>query len=113
MTHVINGIGHFDVAGPDLEALSAFYGGVLGWEVQPQGPGYALVETPDRSPDGAIVESPEAALTVGVVVGDLESAVAAAERHGGGIVMPPTDNGWVVKAQITDPAGNRLTLIQA
>jgi hypothetical protein len=27
--------------------------------------------------------------------------------------MPPTDNGWVVKAQIRDPAGNLLTLIQA
>lgn len=113
MPHAINGIGHFDVAGPDLGALTAFYGGVLGWEVQPQGPGYALVETPERSPDGAIMESAEASLTVGVVVGDLDAAVAAAERHGGGVVMPPTDNGWVVKAQVTDPAGNRLTLIQA
>jgi predicted enzyme related to lactoylglutathione lyase len=113
VSHVINGIGHFDVAGPDLDALSAFYGGVLGWQVKPQGPGYALVETPDGSPDGAVVESQDPGLTVGVVVEDLEEAVTAAERHGGGIVMPPTDNGWVVKAQVDDPAGNRLTLIQA
>jgi hypothetical protein len=27
--------------------------------------------------------------------------------------MPPTDNGWVTKAQVTDPAGNIVTLIQA
>ena len=26
--------------------------------------------------------------------------------------MPPTDNGWVVKAQVRDPAGNTLTLIE-
>ena len=25
---------------------------------------------------------------------------------------PPTDNGWVVKGQVKDPAGNLLTLIQ-
>jgi hypothetical protein len=26
--------------------------------------------------------------------------------------MPATDNGWVHKAQVRDPAGNLLTLIQ-
>jgi hypothetical protein len=27
------------------------------------------------------------------------------------VVMPATDNGWVVKAQVADPAGNLVTLI--
>jgi predicted enzyme related to lactoylglutathione lyase len=27
-------------------------------------------------------------------------------------VMPVTDNGWVRKAQVADPAGNIITLIQ-
>jgi len=27
--------------------------------------------------------------------------------------MPPTDNGWVAKAQLQDPAGNLVNLIQA
>jgi len=27
--------------------------------------------------------------------------------------MPATDNGWVTKAQVSDPAGNLVTLIQA
>jgi predicted enzyme related to lactoylglutathione lyase len=47
-----------------------------------------------------------------VVVPDLSSALAAAEGAGGSIVMPATDNGWVVKGQIVDPAGNQVTLIQ-
>ena len=59
------------------------------------------------------MEAERAALTVGVVVPDLDAAVAAAEAAGGTVVMPPTDNGWVVKAQVADPAGNRVSLIAA
>lgn len=42
---------------------------------------------------------------------DLDDAVARAAELGATVVMPPTDNGWVTKARITDPAGNTLTLI--
>jgi predicted enzyme related to lactoylglutathione lyase len=45
-------------------------------------------------------------------VDDLSAAVERATALGGTVVMPPTDNGWVVKAQVTDPAGNPVTLIQ-
>jgi predicted enzyme related to lactoylglutathione lyase len=110
---VANGIAHFDVFGPEPEALHAFYARVFGWEVDVQGPGYALVRTPEGAPDGAVVEAEQAGLTVGVVVPDLDAAVAAAEAAGGTVVMPPTDNGWVVKAQVADPAGNRVSLIAA
>jgi predicted enzyme related to lactoylglutathione lyase len=106
-------IAHFDVLGPEPEALHAFYAGVFGWQIAPQGPGYALVATPEGSPDGAVVEAERAGLMVGIVVEDLDAAVAAAERCGGQVVMPPTDNGWVVKAQVADPAGNVLSLIRA
>jgi predicted enzyme related to lactoylglutathione lyase len=111
-SHTPNGIAHFDVFGPEPGALHAFYAGVFGWQVDPQGPGYALIRTPAGSPDGAVVEAENAGLTVGIVVDDLDAAVAAAERHGGRVEMPPTDNGWVVKAQVADPAGNLLTLIR-
>jgi predicted enzyme related to lactoylglutathione lyase len=110
---VANGIAHFDVFGPEPEALHGFYASVFGWQVDVQGPGYALVRTPAGAPDGAVVESEHAALTIGVVVPDLDAAVAAAEAAGGTVVMPPTDNGWVVKAQVADPAGNRVSLIAA
>lgn len=46
------------------------------------------------------------------LVGDhFDAAVADVERLGGQVLMPPTDNGWVRKALVTDPAGNRLSLI--
>lgn len=103
-------IGHFDIAGPELSTLSAFYSAVFDWEVAERGPGYALVTTPDLK--GALAEAPEASLTLGVVVEDLEAALSQAAQAGGVVVMPATDNGWVTKAQIQDPAGNVLTLIQ-
>lgn len=110
---VPNGIVHFDVAGPDTAALHGFYARVFGWTVDERGPGYALLGTPGGGPDGAVVEADDASLTVGVVVRDLDAATDAAVAGGGMVTMPVTDNGWVVKAQIADPAGNRITLIQA
>ncbi|WP_162247891.1 VOC family protein [Devosia sp. Root413D1] len=43
---------------------------------------------------------------------DLGKALEAAQAEGGAIAMPVVDNGWVKKAQVRDPAGNLLTLIQ-
>lgn len=110
--HVPNGFGHFDIAGPELAPLSRFYSTLFGWDVTPRGPGYAMVATPEGGPNGAIVETPEASLVFGVVVPDLDGALKAAVAEGGSVVLDKTDNGWVKKAQIADPAGNLLTLIQ-
>jgi predicted enzyme related to lactoylglutathione lyase len=107
-----NGIGHFDIAGPHAAALQAFYSEVFGWAVTPRGPGYASIETPPGSANGAIVEAQEASLTIGIVVPELRRALEVAVERGGSVAMPPTDNGYVLKAQVVDPAGNRLTLIQ-
>ena len=111
--HTANAVAHFDVFGPEPERLHDFYAGVFGWEVDARGPGYALLHTPGDTPDGAIVEAESGGLTIGIVVADIDAAVAAAAARGGTVVMPPTDNGWVVKAQVADPAGNRLSLIAA
>jgi len=105
-----NSIVHFDIAGPDDGPLRRFYAELLGWRVDPQGPGYALVETPRLR--GAIVEQETAGVVLGVAVTDLDATVKAAERLGAAVVMPPTDNGWVTKAQVRDPAGNLISLIQ-
>lgn len=111
-THAPNGIGHFDIAGPDIETLRGFYAVVFDWTVTPRGPGYAMAATPAGSPDGALLEAETASLTVGIVVPDLARALELAEGNGGSIAMPVVDNGWVRKAQVRDPAGNLLTLIQ-
>jgi predicted enzyme related to lactoylglutathione lyase len=110
--HPANAVVHFDITGPDEAPLRRFYTDLLGWQVQPKGPGYALVDTPGGL-GGAIVEQERACVVLGVAVADLEAAVKQAGQLGATIVMPPTDNGWVAKAQIADPAGNLINLIQA
>ena len=106
-------VAHFEFAGPDEDALHRFYGELLGWSVQKMGPGYALVETPDGSPNGSIREAPASEVTIGVEVQELDASLERALELGGTVVMPATDNGWVVKAQVADPAGNLITLIAA
>lgn len=107
-----NAVVHFDIGGPHEEILHRFYGGLLDWRVEPRGPGYALVRTPGGL-GGAIVEAEGPGVTLGVVVPDLEQALVRAGDLGGTVTMPPTDNGWVTKAQVRDPAGNVLNLTQA
>lgn len=53
-TYTANAVAHFDIAGPDLDALGDFYRSVLGWEPLPQGPGYMLLRMPDDGPYGAL-----------------------------------------------------------
>src|ERR1700712_3685419 len=108
--HIANGFGHFDIAGPELAPLASFYNRLFGWDVTSRGPGYAMVATPEGSPNGAIVEEPEASLTFGVVVPDLDRALELAAEQGGAVLLPKTDNGWVKKARVAAPAGNALTL---
>lgn len=105
-------LAHFDVTGPDEPALHRFYADTFGWTVNVKGPGYALIDTGDGGPNGAIVDADEPTLTIGLAVDDLPAALDAATAAGGEIVMPAVDNGWVTKAKIQDPAGNVLTLIQ-
>jgi predicted enzyme related to lactoylglutathione lyase len=103
---------HFDIAGPDDAALRTFYERTLGWAVHDKGPGYALVE-PGSGPRGAIVDAEAASVTIGIGVENLDATLAAVIACGGAVVMPATNNGWVTKAQITDPAGNLITIIQS
>jgi predicted enzyme related to lactoylglutathione lyase len=106
-----NAVVHFDISGPVEEPLRRFYAEVLGWQVDAKGPGYALVQTPGLR--GAIVEQENAGVVLGIAVADLDATITEAQRLGAVVVMPPTDNGWVTKAQVRDPAGNLISLIQS
>jgi len=46
MTQTVATIGHFDIAGDDMAALTGFYSGLFGWDITLRGPGYAQVATP-------------------------------------------------------------------
>lgn len=103
---------HFDITGPDLTPLSKFYTELFGWSIGDRNEGYAQVRT-GGGLQGGIVESESTGINVGIQVDDLQHALDQAKALGGTVVMPVTDNGWVVKAQVQDPAGNLLSLIQA
>lgn len=103
-------VGHFDITGENMPALGDFYSELFGWALTPRGPGYTQVESPTLR--GAISESPEPSLTMGIVVDDLDAALAQVDKLGGAITVPAIDNGWVRRGQVRDPAGNVLTLIQ-
>lgn len=101
---------HFDIAGEEVQVLTNFYQTMFGWDVTSHGPGYAQVETPGLR--GALVEAPEPGLTLGIIVPDLDAALARVTGEGGTVTMAAMDNGWVRNGQVRDPAGNLLTLIQ-
>jgi predicted enzyme related to lactoylglutathione lyase len=110
---MVDPVVHIDIAGPDEPAQHRFYAELFGWSVEPREPGYALLRTGEDGPHGALTAAEAASVTIGIAVTDLDESLRRAEALGGKVSMPPTDTGWVVKAQVSDPAGNVITLIQA
>ncbi|MDQ2956952.1 MAG: VOC family protein [Actinomycetota bacterium] len=108
---MIANLAHFEISAPNDQAVADFYAQLLGWSTDPKGPGYTLIR-PHAGPAGAIVESPESRVCLGVTVDDLDAAIEQVVGLGGQVLMPATDNGWVRKASIADPAGNVMSLIQ-
>jgi uncharacterized protein len=95
----------FDIAGPDAAALKAFYAANFGWSID----GANMVKTPAL--DGTLRQDPpEKILYIGV--SDLDAAMAKVTATGGKIVSPkiPIPSGTFVL--FTDPAGNRMGLVQ-
>lgn len=99
----------FDIAGPDPAAQAAFFTGVFGWNV---GPGGQLSVAAAGPLPGTLRADPaDKVLYFGVedVTATLQSVVA----HGGAIEAPRFEvPGVVVLGLFTDPAGNRLGLVE-
>jgi len=106
---------YFHIAGPDLAKQRAFYAGMFGWTIgedgsltipaQPEMNGMLQVEPPNLGPETG------SALYFGVA--DVTAAQAKAVELGGKIVFPRLEvPGVVVLGMITDPAGNRVGLIE-
>lgn len=109
---VVNGVVHFECACTNAQEVGSFYSKIFGWTVEQKAPGYSILRTPDGSINGGLVSSEKTYLSFAVVVPDLDKSLAAVVAEGGRILTPKTDNGWVVKAQIVDPAGNPITLLE-
>lgn len=108
-----NPVVHFEIGGPDLEALAAFYAGMFGWEAVGDDE-YRLVATDGGIGGGLMrcVDGMPSYVTVYVAVDDLEVALADAVRLGGTTALPPTPIPGVGSfALFEDPAGNVVGLM--
>ena len=100
----------FDIAGPDVPALTTFYKAVFGWEADERGGLSVPIGGPPLKgtfrPDAA-----ERVLYLGVP--DITAALEQVVAHGGSIHAPRFEvPGVVVLGLFHDPAGNRMGLVE-
>jgi predicted enzyme related to lactoylglutathione lyase len=107
----------FDIAGPDLEKQATFYRTVFGWNVAPEphfpGQGSAIqpVRVTSPLPGTLRKDGPDKVIYLGVA--DITATLARIEAHGGAAASPRMEvPGVVVLALFTDPAGNRMGLVE-
>jgi predicted enzyme related to lactoylglutathione lyase len=103
----------FDIAGPDGAAQKEFYSKVFNWEIG--GPMNNLSVPVNASKTGFMgtlrTEPKEVMLYMGVE--DIPGTLAKVEKHGGKIVAPRFEvPGGVTLGLFTDPAGNRMGLVE-
>ena len=98
---------HFEVTGPDGEALKRFYASIFGWSIDSSNPmNYGIVPAPEGGGPGYV--------TFYVAVDDPQATLDAIEAAGGRTVMPVTEiPGTVTLAQFQDPAGNMVGIIKS
>jgi hypothetical protein len=105
----------FDIAAPELAKQAAFYKAVFDWEADAGGgitvpvasplPGNLRVEPATEGPTA------ERVLYVGVP--DIDAALAKITANGGAVVFGRMSvPGVVILALFTDPAGNRMGLVE-
>lgn len=96
----------FDIAGPDAAALKSFYSSIFGWAID----GTNGIDT--GALKGTLRQDPaEKIIYIGVP--DINAALKDIEAAGGKTAMPRTVIPNVVTfALFTDPAGNRMGLVE-
>ena len=96
----------FDIAGPDAAKLRAFYAANFGWSISEQN----AIKTPNL--DGTLRQDPaEKIIYLGVP--DINPKLEEIKASGGAVAMPRTVIPSVVTfALFTDPAGNRMGLVE-
>jgi hypothetical protein len=108
----------FELAGRDLDALSRFYGDLLGWKVDADNPQrYGMVDTGGQGgiPGGIYAPGEQVGEYVTFYAGvqGLEGYLERAERLGGTVVQPPTPISETARvAMLLDPEGHRIGLLE-
>lgn len=101
----------FDIAGPDLAGQKAFYSAVFGWDVGPVGHVSPPVIAGGVLPGFLRTDPAEKVLYIGV--DDVKTAETDIAAHGGKVLVPRFEvKGVVVMYLFTDPAGNRMGLVE-
>jgi predicted enzyme related to lactoylglutathione lyase len=99
----------FDIAGPDVGALRAFYSRVFGGSVD--GTGRFVVTV--SSPLGAALREDPAQKRLYVGVEDVAATLLGVERNGGVVEAPRFEvPGVAVLGLFRDPAGNPMGLVE-
>ena len=96
----------FDIAGPDTAKLRAFYAANFGWSINDQN----AIKTPTL--EGTLRQDPaEKVIYLGVT--DINAKLEEIKKSGGAVALPRTVIPNVATfALFTDPAGNRMGLVE-
>ena len=109
---------HFQIHAKNRKRQEAFYRELFDWDLTENeavqittiGPGKG---PPEEGIGGSIIQSDRATVTIYIQVADLRAALSRAEELGGKALMQPVDipDGPTI-AQIEDPEGNLIGLVQ-
>ena len=103
----------FDIAGPDLAALAAFYKAVFDWDSGPTGALEVQVNGPGPGRFSGTFRQDPADCMLYFGVPDVTAALEQVVAHGGGLIAPRfAVPGVVILGLFTDPAGNRVGLVE-
>jgi predicted enzyme related to lactoylglutathione lyase len=109
-----------DIGSPDLDATSAFYRKVLGWEFESAGPeaggyGMYLLDGKRVAAGGPFQEEGQkSGWIIYFQVRDVDAATEAVQQAGGVVRVAPMDVMEAGRmAQVTDPTGGEFALWQA
>lgn len=110
-----NPVVHFEINGPDGEALSSFYSGLFGWHVQSMPEmGYGVVDThAGEGINGGIGTTDDGSTSVRFYVSadDIQGVLDRAEALGGKTVVPITEMSMVTFALLADPEGQVVGVV--
>ena len=110
-----NPVVHFEILGPDGEALQKFYGETFGWTINADNPAnYGLADTGEGGINGGIGAADVPLATFYVEVDDPAAYLERVANAGGELVQDVTEiPGMVTFAQFRDPAGNIVGLVKS
>jgi predicted enzyme related to lactoylglutathione lyase len=109
---------HFEIRAREPDRLRTFYAELFNWQIESrEGMPVAFIGAGEGGPEqgvgGAIVPSAAPGFSIYVQVADLKESLRKAEELGGAAAAQPLDvPGGPTIAQIRDPEGNLVGLVQ-